>query len=190
MERIAKFEKVSFEIFKDKVQKEFGIVDEEAEAAYERLSLPKRATSGSAGYDFFAPFDICIEPGETVIIPTGIRASMENGWVLMIFPRSGLGFKYRLMLNNTVGVIDSDYYYSDNEGHIMIKVTNLSGLGNIVSCGLNHEWYNEAAGSNDKSEAISLKAGQGFAQGVFMPFGITTDDDVDVVRNGGFGSTG
>ena len=190
MKRIAKFHKVSYGRFYNDWKDCFGSTDAQIAAIYDAIELPRRATAGSAGYDFFAPFDIRIEPGETVIIPTGIRASMENGWVLMIFPRSGLGFKYRLMLNNTVGVIDSDYYYSDNEGHIMIKVTNLSGLGNIVSCGLNHEWYNEAAGSNDKSEAISLKAGQGFAQGVFMPFGITTDDDVDVVRNGGFGSTG
>ena len=172
MERIAEFGTVSFEVFKEIAQQEFGVTDEAALNAYQNLKLPKRATSGSAGYDFYAPFDITLEPGETAKIPTGIRAKMENGWVLMVFPRSGFGFKYRLMLDNTVGVIDSDYYYSDNEGHIMIKVTNCSGVG--ITAG----------------KTLKISAGQGFAQGIFMPFGITLDDDTDTVRNGGLGSTG
>ena len=174
MERIAEFGTVSFEIFKEVAQEEFGITDESALKAYEDIKIPKRATSGSAGYDFYAPFDITLEPGETAKIPTGIRAKMENGWVLMIFPRSGLGFKYRLMLDNTVGVIDSDYYYSDNEGHIMVKVTNCSEAGKQPGSG----------------KSLTIKAGQGFAQGVFLPFGITMDDDATAIRNGGLGSTG
>ena len=172
MDRIAKFERVSSEIFISAAQAKFGLDDFKALEAYNSIPLPKRATKGSAGYDFIAPFDFCLEPGETAKIPTGIRARMDEGWVLMIFPRSGLGFKYRLMLNNTVGVIDSDYYYSDNEGHIIIKVTNCSGIG------------------TDPGKAIEIKAGQGFAQGVFIPFGITADDDASALRNGGMGSTG
>src|SRR5690606_15181129 len=85
---------------------------------YERIKMPKRATIGSAGYDFFSPLTFTLAPGETIKIPTGIRAFIEEGWVLKCYPRSGLGFKYRLQLNNTVGIIDSDYYDSDNEGHI------------------------------------------------------------------------
>ena len=85
----------------------------------------------------------------------------------MCFPRSGLGFKFRLQLNNTVGIIDSDYYYSDNEGHIFIKLTNDSNEG----------------------KTMQLAKGNGFAQGIFLPFGITEDDGVTEVRNGGFGST-
>jgi dUTP pyrophosphatase len=92
---------------------------------------------------------------------------MENGWVLMNYPRSGLGFKYRLQLNNTVGVIDSDYYGSSNEGHIMSKITNDSNEGKVVE----------------------IKKGTGFMQGIFMEFGICEDDDADAVRDGGFGST-
>jgi len=172
MERMAIFERVSLEIFQDAAQAEFGLDDDSVFSAHNGLCLPKRATKGSAGYDFYAPFDIHLEPGETVKIPTGIRAKMNDGWVLMIFPRSGLGFKYRLMLNNTVGVIDSDYYYSDNEGHIIVKVTNCSGIG------------------NEPGRAIDIKAGQGFAQGVFLPFGITMDDEAEALRNGGMGSTG
>ena len=72
-------------------------------------------------------------PGESIKVPTGIRAEMEEGWVLKCYPRSGLGFKFRLQLNNTVGIIDSDYFYSDNEGHIFAKLTNDSKEGKTVS---------------------------------------------------------
>ena len=130
--------------------------------------MPGRATVGSAGYDFYSPLDFVLSPGQTIKIPTGIRARIEDGWVLMIFPRSGLGFKFRIQLNNTVGIIDSDYYGSDNEGHIFIKITNDSNEG----------------------KTLSLKKGDGFAQGVFLPYGITSDDETAAVRNGGFGSTG
>ena len=162
MKRIAKFEKVSKEQF-------FGSweLGENVSEVYEDIKLPARATKGSAGYDFFAPVDFQLEPGETIKIPTGIRAWMEEGWVLKIYPRSGLGFKYRLQLNNTVGIIDSDYYNSDNEGHIFIKITNDSNEG----------------------KTISVKKGEGFAQGIFLEYGITVDDEAEGIRNGGFGST-
>ena len=90
---------------------------------------------------------------------------LQNGWVLMIYPRSGLGRKYRLRLDNTTGIIDSDYYYSQNQGHIIVPITN---------CG-------------DKT--LTLSKGDSFCQGVFLPYGITTDDCVSAIRNGGFGST-
>ena len=125
MKKIAKFHKVSFDEFEKAWKGEFPEAkEEEIKAVYEELKLPKRATRGSAGYDFYTPFNIILKPGETVKIPTGIRAEMEEGWVLKLYPRSGLGFKFRLQLNNTVGIIDSDYFYSDNEGHIFIKITN------------------------------------------------------------------
>ena len=168
MKRIAKFEKVSIEQFREGWTDAFGEVDEtELREIYEAVRLPKRATAGSAGYDFFAPARISLAPGETVKIPTGIRVWMESEWVLKCYPRSGLGFKFRLQLNNTVGIIDSDYYYSDNEGHIFAKITNDSNEG----------------------KALEVKAGDGFMQGIFVEYGITLDDDVTEVRNGGFGST-
>ncbi len=68
-------------------------------------------------------------------VPTGVRAEIDTGWVLQIFPRSSLGFKFRLQLNNTVGIIDSDYFYSDNEGHMFIKVTNDSREGKDCGAG-------------------------------------------------------
>lgn len=168
MQEIAKFSKVSFDEFligiKDIMP---DIDDKEANDMYEALKLPKRATKGSAGYDFYTPFTFSLNPGETIKIPTGIRAKMATDWVLCIYPRSGLGFKYRLQLNNTVGIIDSDYYYSDNEGHIYIKITNDSNEG----------------------KSVTVDKGTGFAQGIFMQYGITVDDDATEERNGGFGST-
>ena len=169
MNRIAKFMKVSKELFIDALTDDYKDIDrEEAGKIYEDIILPVRGTAGSAGYDFKMPVSLTLKPGETAKIPTGIRAKMENGWVLMVFPRSGLGFKYRLQLNNTVGIIDSDYFNSDNEGHIFIKMTNDSNEG----------------------KTIELKKGDGFAQGIFVPFGLTEDDDCTADRNGGFGSTG
>ena len=125
MKRIAQFFKVSQEQFCQALMEEFPqYTQEEAREIYRTLELPRRATRGSAGYDFYAPVSFSLKPGATAKIPTGIRVQMDEGWVLQIFPRSGLGFKYRLQLDNTVGIIDSDYFFSDNEGHIFIKLTN------------------------------------------------------------------
>lgn len=152
--RCAKFEKVSKEQFEN-----------DEGSGYETLQLPKRATSGSAGYDFFAPFDFKLAPGESMVIPTGIRCCMLDNYVLQCYPRSGHGFKYLVRLANTVGIIDSDYYNSKNEGHIKIKLVN----------------------TGDKT--LEVKAGEAFCQGIFTQFGLTIDDDADGVRDGGFGST-
>lgn len=168
MKRIAKFHKVSSEQFAKDWKDTFGEVsDAEIQKIYDSLRLPKRATTGSAGYDFYAPVDLTLNPGETVKIPTGIRVEMEQDWVLKCYPRSGLGFKYRLQLNNTVGIIDSDYFYSDNEGHMFSKITN----------------------DTNEEKTIDIAQGEGFMQGIFVEYGITVDDDVTDVRNGGFGST-
>ena len=168
MKRIAKFHKVSAERFMADWKDTFPETAEETVAdIYNKIKLPVRATAGSAGYDFFSPVDITLNPGETVKIPTGIRVEMEQDWVLKCYPRSGLGFKYRLQLNNTVGIIDSDYFYSDNEGHIFAKITNDSNEG----------------------KTVNIQAGTGFMQGIFVEYGITVDDEATGIRNGGFGST-
>ena len=167
MKRIAQFEKVSIDNFVKSWTDEFSTDSITAENIYNGIALPKRATSGSEGYYIYSPVDFVIKPGETVKIPTGIRCRIDDGWVLKIYPRSGLGFKYRLQLNNTVGIIDSDYYYSDNEGHIFIKITN----------------------DSNENKTVEIKAGTGFAQGIFVEYGITFDDDAAGIRNGGFGST-
>ncbi len=113
MKRIAKFHKVSFEQFQEGWLGEFSKASvEEVREVYDSIKLPQRATKGSAGYDFYTPVNVVLNPGESVKIPTGIRVEMEEDWVLKLYPRSGLGFKFRLQLNNTVGIIDSDYFLS------------------------------------------------------------------------------
>lgn len=165
MRRIAKFHKVSYEQFYESCKEDF--IESEIKKMYEDIKLPVRATAGSAGYDIFAPFGFSLAPSETIKIPTGIRCEIDEGWVLKIYPRSGLGFKFRLQLNNTVGIIDSDYFYSDNEGHIFIKITN----------------------DSNENKTVEVKKGTGFAQGIFVEYGITVDDNATGIRNGGFGST-
>lgn len=167
MNKIAQFEKVSFEQFEKDWLKCFPETKNVKEI-YDSIKLPKRATTGSAGYDFYAPAEITIKRGESTLIPTGIRSKISDGWVLCIFPRSGLGFKHRVQLDNTVGVIDADYYNSSNEGHIMIK----------LSCD-----------AHDEGHTVNVALGDGFSQGIFFPFGITVDDNTDGIRDGGFGST-
>ena len=155
MIKVAKFEKVSLQEYLKSGTKE----------EYDDILLPKRATTGSAGYDFFSPKQFSLAPNETIKIATGIRCKIDEGFVLSVYPRSSLGFKYRLMLNNTVGIIDSDYYFADNEGHIFIKMTN---------CG---------------DAPLTIEKGKAFAQGIFTAYGITYDDDASQQRTGGMGST-
>ena len=93
--RIAQFHKVSYEQFAEGFQDTFGEMKEgELKEIYQSIKLPKRATAGSAGYDFYTPIPIVLAPGKTVKIPTGIRVEMQENWVLKCYPRSGLGFKY------------------------------------------------------------------------------------------------
>ena len=129
------------------------------------IPLPRRATAGSAGYDFVSPLEVTVPAGGAALIPTGIRAEMEPGWVLMLFPRSSLGFRHALRLSNTVGVIDSDYAWAKNEGHIMVKLR------------------------NPLSEPVTIGRGERFCQGVFLPYGTAEEEEVAAERTGGFGST-
>lgn len=116
MQRVGEFEKVSFEQFYVAMKDEFGIGETEAKMMYDLIDIPKRSTVGSAGYDFMSPVSVVLAPGASAKIPTGIRVKIDEGWWLCCAPRSGLGTKYRMQLDNTIGVIDSDYYNSDNEG--------------------------------------------------------------------------
>lgn len=167
MQKIAQFFKVSEDQFVSDWCTATGSSRDEAKKVYANIRLPRRATAGSAGYDFLAPESFTLVPHETILIPTGIRVMIEDGWVLQLYPRSGLGFRHRLQLDNTVGVIDSDYFEAKNEGHILIKMTS----------------------DDRKGKTLSVSAGDGFAQGIFLPYGITVDDDADGERTGGFGST-
>lgn len=167
MENVARFEKVSFKEFKNACEScmsPFDVGEDEIKAMYDQIRLPSRATEGSAGYDFYLPIMVKLDGKTCRMIPTGIRCKIKNGWMLMCCPKSGLGFKYRMQLANTVGIIDSDYYLSDNEGHIMAK----------LSC----------------EREFSMNAGDKFMQGIFIPYGIVKGDSTNGIRNGGFGSTG
>ena len=140
---------------------------EQRKDAYNAVTIPRRSSTGSAGYDFVSPFEINITAGEEYIIPTGIRCEISEGWCLAIIPRSSFGFKYKCRLLNTVGLIDSDYYHSDNEGHIMIAIT--------------------------AEEDFTINVGDKFCQGIVLPFGIDINEKTNPVvnkRNGGIGSTG
>lgn len=188
MKQIAQFEKVSFDTFLNQFaplwidakkaeadpNEPFGYDKAEminaAGVIYEQIKLPQRATAGSAGYDFFFPFGYTeLMPGSSALIPTGIKVKMEDGWALKLYPRSGLGFKYRVQLDNTVGIIDADYYNNEkNEGMICVKITN----------------------DSRQNQTVVIDHCQGYCQGVFEEFGITYDDQpASEVRDGGFGST-
>ena len=166
--RVARFERVSLAQLREAAGKALPDRDEAAvTAAYEGIALPRRATAGSSGYDIRTPFAFTLRPGEDIVIPTGLRAWIAPGWWLMLMPRSGLGFRLYTRLANTVGNIDSDYYGADNEGHIFVPLTNDSKEG----------------------KTCVIRTGEGFAQGVFLPYGVTEDDEATDRRTGGFGST-
>ncbi len=131
------------------------------------INIPRRQTIGSAGYDIECAEDTTIKPNDVVLVPTGLKASIENGMCLLLLARSSLFKRYRLMLPNAVGLIDSDYYNNqNNEGHIYVQLLNIG------------------------TEEVLLKKGERIAQAVFSNFGKVVDDNpVDTLRSGGFGST-
>lgn len=192
---VAKFEKVSLDQFKKDMNKyvrnniwTLGIMDYYSmtdksdetfdrfcELIYEDIKIPARATYQSAGYDFFMPFGMSLPRLESIVIPTGIRCAIVQGHSLDIYPKSGLGFNYNLKICNTIGIIDSDYYHSSNEGHIMVKIENV---------GFN--------GTDTDYHVINFAEGKSFVQGIFHEvFQASNDEDnVNMVkRDGGIGST-
>jgi dUTP pyrophosphatase len=135
------------------------------EVKYEDLLIPKRSTAKSAGYDCFAPIQITLDPNQEIKVPTGIRSYMLDDEVLLALPRSGHGFKF-IRLANSTGVIDSDYYFSDNSGHIWVKLR------------------------NEGNNTLTIKKGEGMCQLIFQKYLLVDGDDfTGEVRNGGFGST-
>ena len=161
---VGKFEKISLEQW----HKDYGDDSAgEGDKTFEGIPMPKRSSVGSAGYDIHTPYGFTLKPGEEVKVPTGLKCRMDDGWFLMAVPRSGLGFKYYTRLANTVGIIDASYYNNvDNEGHMFVKLRN-EGTKDLVV---------------EKYDRI--------CQMIFVPYGITEDDDVNTERIGGFGSSG
>lgn len=166
MSKVAKFEKVSFEQFKkDLISTSEAFNELDIKGMYNDIKLPTRSTTNSAGYDISIPYGIELYPGEIIKIPTGIRCYMDNNYVMFVYVRSSVGIKKRCVLLNGTGVIDSDYYNADNEGHMFIAL------------------------KNDGDKPVIFEAGDRICQAVFVPFGITIDDEADGVRTGGIGST-
>ena len=185
MKTVAKFEKVSYVQFRkdwldtfynvDKTSIGIEEIENQIRSIYDNIKLPKRSTIGSAGYDFFAPKHFELYHNDVIKIPTGVRCFIATGWVLMMFPRSGQGFKYGIHMANTIPVIDSDYYNANNEGHIFVKLINDSIL--------------TEQDFKKSDNHFSVTTGQAFCQGVFLPYGVTVDDNTEGVRIGGLGST-
>jgi len=132
------------------------------------VSIPKRATENSAGYDLSSISDVTIMPGEIKMIPTGLKVLMPKNEALFVYPRSSLAIKKGLMMSNSVGIIDADYYGNkDNEGHIMVPLYNF------------------------RLEPVTILKGERIAQGIFMAYLKTNNDESDgIIRLGGFGSSG
>ncbi len=160
MQTVARFERIS--------ERQYGLdfADFANRLPLGEIAMPRRATEGSAGYDFVCPVEVTVDPGETVVVPSGMRALIEPGWVLVICPRSSLGRKYGMRLANTVGVIDSDYALAENEGHMLMAVANAGPA------------------------PFTLHPGDRFCQGIFLPFGVAEEEEVTAQRTGGYGSTG
>ena len=134
------------------------------------INLPIRKTKYSAGYDIEAAEDTVIpsfKKGDNpTLIKTGLKAYMEDDEVLLLYNRSSNPKKKGLILANSVGVIDKDYYGNpDNDGHIMFAFYNI------------------------KSEDITIKKGEAIGQGVFTKYLVTDTDNASGDRLGGFGST-
>lgn len=168
MEPVATFEKISFDQFVKDFVKDYDGVPLLKEGAvlldvYNNIHLPLRKTDGSAGYDFFSPVAVHVS-GSPITLPTGIRVKIEPGYFMACYPRSGLGFKYGMRLENTTGIIDSDYYYANNEGHIMARIS--------------------------ANRSFDITEGDRFMQGIFQSFGISTNGNGNEQRVGGIGSTG
>ena len=168
--KVGQFSRVSLKQFKIDMKSTFGdkYSDAEIEEMYANIRLPKRATARSSGYDIRTPVSFDLRAGDEFKFPTGIRVKIDSGWWLMCMPRSGSGMKQRVRLANTIGNIDEDYYDADNEGHMFVKVTKDTSAQNT----------------------FCVDAGDAVCQAVFVPYGITYDDEASGIRTGGMGSTG
>lgn len=164
MVRVAKFLKIDEFVFKkdldeiinlhpmleDMISVSFDLFSE----IYNNIKLPVRQSNDTAIYNFFSPFGFILPPGETVIIPTGIKCEMDYDWILAVLPRNDYGANFRLQFDSTVQIIDKAYEHSNRKGHIFFKFTN----------------------DNHNARPIIIKKGDICAQGLFVPFGITVDD--------------
>ena len=136
----------------------------------EQINLPKRSTKNSAGYDIEAA-ENCVVPvfklgQKPTLVKTGLKAYMQEDEVLILANRSSNPGKKGLILANSIGVVDSDYYENpDNDGHIMYAFFNF------------------------KAEDVEIKKGERIGQAIFQKYLVTDNDIAQGERTGGFGST-
>ena len=203
--KIADFEKVSFEVFKKEYLEActfnmpicnsyngkphpWDKTDTYIRQIYDKIALPVRSTKGSAGYDFVTPFSFILPQNCTIRIPTGIKCNIDDGWVLLCHPRSSYGNKWRLQFDDTTPVIDSDFYGIElNEGHIFFQFTNDSKLPPVQN---RHLITGTVSVMPNPDSIAYVDAGERICQGVFLPHGITRSDNVTTTRTGTSGSTG
>lgn len=191
MKDVAIFKKVSKKQFGETyrtIYPNFEFTTEFMEKMYETVKVPIRKTPGSVGYDFVAPFTFTLYPGSKVWIPTGIRVEMlKEDWWLMVVPKSRTA-KHSIRISNTLGVVDADYYFADNEGHIMVTLE-MPDTSAIRQCN-----GRACFGENilNFTEPVQYKAGDGIAQGIFVEAGFVANEDTTCMhrRTGGYGSTG
>ena len=144
-----------FEVVKDEHRKNSG-----------DIKLPTRSSEHSAGYDFYSPINAIIQPNESVMIWTDIKAYMYWDNALILIPRSSMG-KHPIMIANSVGLIDADYYSNkDNDGNIGFRLLNIG------------------------KTPYEIKVGDRIGQGIFVRYGTVDNDNTTTKREGGFGSSG
>lgn len=150
MEKVAKFEKVKEDAFvNDITSSMFDMFDADALEIYDNLKTPSRDDESAVAYDFYAPVDIRLEPGQTVKIPTGFKIHLKDGYALLIFPKRRLADKYSLRLANTLSVIDGKSH-KESDGDILVKLVN----------------------SSSEQKTVEIHQGEAFVQGVIVKCGI------------------
>lgn len=189
MKDVAIFKKVSKKQFGETMRTmypNFEFTTKNMDQMYENIKIPTRATKGSVGYDFVTPFPFTLNSGSKVWIPTGIRVEiLKEDWSLLIMPKSRTA-KNSIRISNTIGLVDPDYYYADNEGHIVIALE-------MPDTAHNHE-VKAIFGRvcTNFIEPVIFKAGDGIGQGVFVECGMVMGENISQMkkRTGGYGSTG
>lgn len=150
--------------------REFNYVDDifaKSGSKDQRIPLPYRGTTEAAGYDFFSPINATIFPGHTLLVWTDIKVKLPKDECLKIYPRSSMAIKRNLILKNSVGIIDADYFENpDNDGNIGIPLWNVG------------------------DEPQSIKKGEKIAQGIFEKYYKINEANETALRQSGFGSTG
>lgn len=201
MKKAGIFKKVSYEQYLKDWIRLYGEPSDEnvVKCIWNKILLPTRSTEKSAGHDFYLPFGFQLDRGQSIVIPTGISCTCDDDIVLLIFPRSSLGFNYRVSMANTIPVIDADYCESDNEGHIMIKIVYdgildakpvTAAILNTTEDGFPNLVINNGISLGMSPTTIDFNGGTKFVQGILTNYFVADINDVTNTRNGGIGSTG